>query len=109
MTDTGQKRTFHVSNAMSALPPKADIREQDVCFGPIGDIPEGGRQYRGASCPAATAHCWHRPQVDFSVSIELSLLDCDSQASATRFESLQRAAPRKTDPYVGVGSEADIS
>jgi hypothetical protein len=36
----GQKRTWRDQIAMSALPPKADIRprDQDVCFGPIGDI-----------------------------------------------------------------------
>jgi hypothetical protein len=33
---------------------------------------------RGASCPAATARS--RPRVDSSLSIELSLFDCDSQA-----------------------------
>ena len=36
----GQKRTYAVQNAMSALPPKADIpsAERNVCFVPIADI-----------------------------------------------------------------------
>ena len=39
-SEMGQKRTFDDASTMSALPPKADIRadDQDVCFGPIGDI-----------------------------------------------------------------------
>jgi hypothetical protein len=37
MSATGQQRTCRAEIAMSALPPKADIRprDQDVCFGPI--------------------------------------------------------------------------
>jgi hypothetical protein len=40
MSALGHKRTWRLQFAMSALPPKADIRprDQDVCFGPIGDI-----------------------------------------------------------------------
>jgi hypothetical protein len=36
MTEMGHKRTLALVRAMSALPPKADIRprDQDVCFGP---------------------------------------------------------------------------
>ena len=36
----GHKRTWRGQIMMSALPPKADIRprDQDVCFGPRGDI-----------------------------------------------------------------------
>ena len=36
----GHLETFRHVSVMSALPPKADIRprDQDVCFGPIGDI-----------------------------------------------------------------------
>jgi hypothetical protein len=36
----GHKRTFGPFIAMSALPPKADIRQgnRDVCFVPIADI-----------------------------------------------------------------------
>jgi FtsP/CotA-like multicopper oxidase with cupredoxin domain len=37
MSALGQKQTWRDQIAMSALPPKADIRpcDQDVCFGPI--------------------------------------------------------------------------
>ena len=40
MSALGQKRTWRPQFVMSALPPKADIRpcDQDVCFGPQGDI-----------------------------------------------------------------------
>jgi hypothetical protein len=36
----GQKQTLHWSNLMSALPPKADIRQHDfdVRFVPLADI-----------------------------------------------------------------------
>ena len=36
----GQQRTCRAEIAMSALPPKADIRprDQDVCFGPIDGV-----------------------------------------------------------------------
>jgi len=36
----GSKQTYAVQNAMSALPPKADMCSAlaDVCFGPIADI-----------------------------------------------------------------------
>jgi hypothetical protein len=39
MSALGQKRTCRLFHAMSALPPKADIRQrdQDVCFGPLAD------------------------------------------------------------------------
>jgi len=39
MSALGQKRTWRDQIAMSALPPKADIRprDQDVCFGPKPD------------------------------------------------------------------------
>src|SRR6516225_2724687 len=40
MSALGQKQTFRSVRAMSALPPKADIRTQprDVCFVPKADI-----------------------------------------------------------------------
>jgi hypothetical protein len=40
MSALGQKRTFAVQNGMSALPPKADIRDYgwDVRYGPIADV-----------------------------------------------------------------------
>src|SRR5437660_12568883 len=40
MSALGHKRTCRAEIAMSALPPKADIRpgDQDVCFGPDSDI-----------------------------------------------------------------------
>jgi hypothetical protein len=40
MSALGQKQTWRSEMAMSALPPKADIRadDQDVCFGPKADI-----------------------------------------------------------------------
>jgi hypothetical protein len=40
MSALGQKRTFAVRKAMSALPPKADMCSAlaYVCFGPIADI-----------------------------------------------------------------------
>ena len=40
MSALGQKRTLAVQNAMSALPPRADIRSAlpYVCFGPIADM-----------------------------------------------------------------------
>jgi hypothetical protein len=40
MSALGQKRTFRTAIAMSALPPKADIRrrETNVRYGPIADI-----------------------------------------------------------------------
>jgi hypothetical protein len=40
MSLMGRKRTWRLQFAMSALPPKADIRPRDqvVCFGPITDI-----------------------------------------------------------------------
>ena len=40
MSALGQKRTWRLQFAMSALPPKADIPRlhHDVCFGPISDI-----------------------------------------------------------------------
>ena len=39
MSALGQKQTFRDVEAMSALPPKADIRRShfDVCFVPIAD------------------------------------------------------------------------
>jgi hypothetical protein len=39
MSAVGQKQTFRNVRAMSAIPPKADIRshDQDVCFGPGAD------------------------------------------------------------------------
>jgi hypothetical protein len=39
MSALGQKRTYAVQKAMSALPPKADMcgATRDVCFGPIAD------------------------------------------------------------------------
>jgi len=44
MSALGQKRTFSPRNAMSALPPKADIDRacRDVRFVPQADIPESG-------------------------------------------------------------------
>jgi hypothetical protein len=38
MSALGQKRTLALRDAMSALPPKADIREREpnVCYGPKG-------------------------------------------------------------------------
>ena len=40
MSALGQKETFAVQNAMSALPPKADMcsAPAHVCFVPIADI-----------------------------------------------------------------------
>jgi hypothetical protein len=40
--EIGQKQTFAVQSAMSALPPKADMcgAKSDVCFVPIADIEE---------------------------------------------------------------------
>ena len=40
MSALGQKRTFAPQQAMSALPPKADMcaATGDVCYGPIADI-----------------------------------------------------------------------
>jgi hypothetical protein len=40
MSALGHKQTFHIARAMSALPPKADIRggERDVRFVPKADI-----------------------------------------------------------------------
>jgi hypothetical protein len=40
MSALGQKQTLHWSNLMSALPPKADIRQHDfdVRFVPLADI-----------------------------------------------------------------------
>jgi hypothetical protein len=40
MSALGQKQTFALRNAMSALPPKADMCSAlaYVCFGPIADI-----------------------------------------------------------------------
>jgi hypothetical protein len=40
MSALGQKQTFGLFIAMSALPPKADIRQRglDVCFVPKADI-----------------------------------------------------------------------
>jgi hypothetical protein len=40
MSAWGQKQTWRDQISMSALPPKADIRQrdQDVCFGPEPDI-----------------------------------------------------------------------
>jgi hypothetical protein len=41
MSALGQKRTFRIALAMSALPPKADIHcdGRNVRFGPEADIP----------------------------------------------------------------------
>jgi hypothetical protein len=40
MSALGQKQTFRVARAMSALPPKADMcgAARDVRYGPIADI-----------------------------------------------------------------------
>jgi hypothetical protein len=40
MSALGQKQTFAMQTAMSALPPKADMcgAETNVCFGPKADI-----------------------------------------------------------------------
>jgi hypothetical protein len=48
MSALGQKRTSSEDFTMSALPPKADIRprDQDVCFGPKGDIGPGQETMR---------------------------------------------------------------
>jgi hypothetical protein len=45
MSALGHKRTLSCLNAMSALPPKADIRESrlNVRYGPGGDIRQEGR------------------------------------------------------------------
>jgi len=45
MSALGHKQTFAVQNAMSALPPKADMcgAIRDVCFVPIADIVSGIR------------------------------------------------------------------
>jgi hypothetical protein len=46
MSALGQKRTFLPLEAMSALPPKADIAERDhhVRFVPKADIPRCGKR-----------------------------------------------------------------
>ena len=55
MSALGQKRTWRDQIAMSALPPKADIRprDQDVCFGPEADTvradKESKRQFQSKS------------------------------------------------------------
>jgi len=51
MSALGQKQTYAVHKAMSALPPKADIgaAQNNVRFGPKGDISECDR---GASYAA---------------------------------------------------------
>jgi len=48
MSALGHKRTFRSASAMSALPPKADIRGAlaHVCFVPIADIPASQRDAR---------------------------------------------------------------
>ena len=48
MSALGQKRTYAVQKAMSALPPKADMcgATRDVRFGPIS-----GHLQRKTSCP----------------------------------------------------------
>jgi len=40
MSVLGQKQTYTEQNAMSALPPKADMcgATRDVCFGPKADV-----------------------------------------------------------------------
>jgi hypothetical protein len=55
MSALGHKRTFALQNAMSALPPKADMcgATSDVRFGPIADIgtitaAQGGTRPRAA-------------------------------------------------------------
>ena len=58
MSALGQKRTWRDQIAMSALPPKADIRprDQDVCFGPIV-------LQKSASEPSTLCNSY-RPQAD---------------------------------------------
>jgi hypothetical protein len=50
MSALGQKRTFGPFIAMSALPPKADIRrhEYDVRFVPEADMQPAGRMHLSA-------------------------------------------------------------
>jgi hypothetical protein len=57
MSLMGHKRTWRDQIAMSALPSKPDIRprDQDVCFGPVSDVPGSDVQDRLASLLRAFA------------------------------------------------------
>ena len=59
MSALGQKRTFCEVCAMSALPPKADIRTQPRSFGSLGRAPDetGHRPAEAESCREAGENC----------------------------------------------------
>jgi hypothetical protein len=62
MSALGQKATSRDVRTLSALPLKADIRQrdQDVCFGPKGDMPrdQTGQQFSSANRPCAGPSRW---------------------------------------------------